>query len=421
MQIALGVILSLVTGGSIARAALPACTPEFILGTSCAQLQQEPLNLRSSKTFAFSPKVDGTVVLNPVFAMTNQDSPELARLAEFSATAEQRADSIVALATEEARTLIIGGTQPKALTAEQKAMLKRLDTLRFRVVENDSDFCSSNVPLGFPNLSYNGDTHTIQICPAAINAPSVKVFQDVAHELGHALHSCMLEAPLFAVSDSGRDRSAVRSCFGDLDDDDGELSAIRSFIGDGAFKLASESRAIKQYEICGLLNRVRTDGNYKREPSVFRGLHLCLDKAHFAVHKRQMTEAIEETRGEMPQAKPHVLKKVAATEVGSLRCFRMSEENFADALSAKILGRYIAKARPSSEQVRAGLIEWAGWACSEQIHGRSKGSINYPTARHRFNTIINDTAIAAAVGCSLTSEVAGLCSVDSNAPAAISK
>jgi hypothetical protein len=231
----------------------------------------------------------------------------------------------------------------------------------------------------------------------------------------------MLETPLFAVSDSARSQSSLQTCFGEMDDDDGELSAIRAFIGDGDFKLAPESRNLKQYESCGLLRRVRKDGSYRKGAQIFRDLHLCLDKGYAPAHQRITTKAIEETRHEMPQAKPHVLKEVAEAEVGSLRCFRMSEENFADALSAKLLGRYLEKTRPNAADVRASLMEWAGWACSEQIQRRPKDAINYPTARHRFNTVVNDPVIAAAIGCSAPSGIVKLCSVDSGAQTATHK
>jgi hypothetical protein len=263
-------------------------------------------------------------------------------------------------------------------------MFNRLGKIRFKIDDNDSDYCKLSVPLGYPNMSYVPESHSIAICPAATNMHPEYILRTLAHEIGHVLHPCRMALPLVQTIPIG---PAQESCFESSYGDRDELAALQRRMDDSRFKLEPDLDRVSKLESCDIVKRLKNH-SYSGSPGVFRALQACLDKTYGAVRENMINEDVRKAKKDQPSIPDAKLRESITSYVESARCLQSNQEHFADAFSAAVMAKLYEKSRPASTDIRAGLSENASSVCMERIYGPGADSATYPPALVRFQTAI---------------------------------
>lgn len=394
-SIALAVATSL-TDVAVANPRLPTCNLQH-LTRDCAAQARAGFDLRGAQA------QDTGVVMNigNIEAIgRSRFETELKKMTRRHPVAEQRTMELSDALRRDAIEALRGSLRSEALSADSRAMIQRLETVRIEIVDSAEEFCSERVREGFPNAAYLPETHQIQICPAMAKLDPGAIRLAIAHELGHVVSGCNMEREFYLLRSRG---DLERECTGDPE----EAAILRERLDGVSHMVAYGGRLETSLRDCGMLE---TEPSARSERSTtFADLNQCVQsryRSRYDLFVRANTTPLPgQSRTEAERLRETFIRD------NSLTCFGPCDEHHSDAFAGMLMGRWAARHNPSADEVRRSLHLFSGLACREEITGRPVLNRDiYPTPAERLATMMSDRHMQAALGCSGTQPQ--ICSLD---------
>lgn len=392
-----------------------ACTPEKIF--DCETLKKAPMDL--SGTLGFSKTRDGSIVFNSFGVMsrmrpddlihpfTPADESALERLTAPSPALRKRALDVAEQVRREAIALVKGDVRDEALTETQRkerdALVKKLETIRFTFVDAMDKKCSVENPAGFPNASYRPFTHTVELCPSVAHQSSQAIVRALAHELGHPLAPCNATDTVYKVNAALANRETLRDCDPDfVSSEDGGYSSLHpeyvihlAQLADGRLThmSASNDSVVSALASCGVLTPLPEASPVTA--ASFATTQACVERSNASRHQTLIDALIEDGQR---KGLSRNAAEATARQNEPAKCFPRTQEDFADAFAARLLDKIAEKSRYSTQQVKAAVVEFAGYACNARSGGFEDTFI-YAPMESRLRVFTSGPYVSARLGC----------------------
>lgn len=391
------------TAGPQALASKPLCTAEFLSGP-CEDLTRQPLDLRRN-----AKEADGVIfnyfrALNPKYSHEVRDFGEKTTPKLHSHTLQIAED-----VRESALKFVTKGLPPDKISAENRAFAERLRTVRFRIRKNFSLECYETADPGVPNANYNPLEHTITICASSTRVTSQWIAATVAHELGHVISTCAMASSLIRFKEPN---DAVDQCIFDKDvggeraEDEEENWGARSVGYESeprTYAVNHEPESMKEFIRCDGVEVL--PGSQIPNPSAYKKFNLCIDKKNANAYENWIAQSalkLEVMPKKMSSKWKALVDEAKATT--SLRCFRKSEEQFADSFGGFVYSEWASAKKMSAEKFKLALNDLALIRCRERLTGEiSLNRTLYTTPSERIEMIAHNPNTAKLLQCTLPS------------------
>ena len=373
------------------------CSAEKLIG-SCNTLKNLPVNVNGAKELNLPKFDDGSTIYN---------DPGLKRSKEIEASIPSPSHSQRALDLSEkirkaSQELVVGDTREEHWSAEQKAMIERLKSVRVRLANSTNESCNSSpVSKVDPNANYHGWTHTLTICPPAARLATPAFLMLMAHEFGHVVSPCAMNRDLYKIDRSKIDSSpTIEKCLGEKND----IRFAQTMFPDGAgesvlskteYLSPRYKSVVSKLAQCGaLIPRAKLD--LDQGGNVFRQLTGCLQRSYAINHSNYLKRPSEPPSGRRLDAGP-------PSDAQSQKCMGIFEEHFAEAIGAKLFANMLQAAPGTRDAARVGLVQMAGYACGEVSAPKEDPGMRfrYPTSADRVQIQMSDGNMQTALGCKI--------------------
>lgn len=381
------------------------CSAQVAVG-SCDQLKRAPADANGSKDIDMPTYNDGSAIYND-FGVGGKPARKAGTL-KVSPTLNKRAEELTKKARDTAKALVIGDVRSDSLTAEQKAMAARLDSVKISVADGSDKDCQKGAPA--PNARYEDSSNSVIVCPSAARLAPAALLMVVTHEFGHVISPCVMAKQFYDVdpklASSARSPQSMQSCLRTQN----EREIASDLFTGGQTSLPPDKDLRPEYKAvvsklksCNLLKVRQGQGGIERS-SMFKDLQACLDRRYGQNFERFTSKKKAGTQESM-EAKP------------SLQCYGVYEEHFADAFGARVFGKILEDSKGRSEDARIGLVEMASYTCSDK--GRRVdpgGPSDYPPTSERLLLQMADPETQTALGCILPAAKTPLCTLEKFRP-----
>lgn len=409
----------------VTLAAQPACNAAAL--PACAEIGKAPLDVSNSTGLGFSTPRDGGVTFNFYAAYklmraaqgktrASLKQPDVASMAEVTEARATKSLAVIEALRKRAVALVSGTTRP--LSEEQAVLVQRLETLNIRKISNEDRLCSRDVPLGIPNLGWDSASHTLQICPAALNLSEAQLTEIAAHELGHVVNPCATAETLFQIDATKATKDGFANCHPSLAVDhpreklsDEDLATLRMINNETKYAVGDPKIAYyRTLAKCGILIPAPVS-NKTGKATLFKSTMNCLDRRYSEAYEDSL---FEDTIGLIKRGLTEAQANARVRSLSPSACFKKENEDFSDIFSAKLLSE-IGVGWPL-DAVKSSLLKMQSYTCFEKLT-RSRVFIGYPSASHRLQTMMNDPGISSRLNCAPV-KAAAQCALQLNYPTA---
>lgn len=410
------------TAGFAQTAASTARTCTGAVLNACSELTNASIDASRDKTLALPVQRDGGIVFNSAAALAGTTSSnearsaateaQLRKIAQPSPARAEKALAVVKRVRAQALELITGGIAPNQQTAEQRTLIERLKTFDVRVVPNDNPLCSVTVPVGFPNAGYARETHTLELCPAALAVGELELTQFLVHEMGHVVEPCSTANPLLKVDKDAAYRGPLAECNKDFfyDENGEQLQTIDPFVGilmsqQPPYMNANLLREpFKTLIACGALTPVPNSNT--PAPSFFKTTQACVAK-NFTSAGQLAAERTATVRAKANHTKIAAERAKYRAENPQV-CDGTYREQFADSFAAKLIGQMAERAAWTPNDFKVAFLDVQGYDCFEHASGQHLDD-RYPPASYRMASILNDPSTRSRLNCKAPATTPSLC------------
>ncbi|MES2962860.1 MAG: hypothetical protein V4760_03150 [Bdellovibrionota bacterium] len=393
----------------------------------CGLLARTPLNAAGSRALGFPRSTDGTVIFNPLAALKNANPDNLisdlsqnAELAAMSAATPAHAERALRVA-ERTRTAAIelfdASAGSPSRDAERTVIRNRLSNVVIAIASDEDTRCAKEVPLGFPAAIYDAAIHTVLLCPALSRSNPEAIVRAIAHELGHVASPCYTMQSLFEVDPAKANPSALTSCdSGLMIEGEGEggvsdvpkLQPLRRLVrGEVRFLVANEANPVfRTLMNCGMIRPVQNSATRTRE--IVGTTQDCIER----LNRTRYTEEIAAISNSIEEIEKvsHASATAKAKTIVPEQCQGRTLEHFADAFSARVVGRVAQKEKWSANATRSAFVEYVGYNC----HGLGgyQDEYSYPPFATRLQITMNDPQLASRLRCEASPSHSQLCPLE---------
>lgn len=407
----------LMPGAEVAQASdRQLCKPEMLLhhhpGSSktedCQDYSQAPLDLRKHRDEA-----DG-VLFN--YALVGKREHR-SKIESFGRNAsEQDAKRALALAEQARRHAIdyVTGKRPQETWSnETRAIVERIQALKFRISELSDGDCYDHGDIGYPQAAYSRFDHAIGICASLAKTHSEGIFATIAHEIGHAVSSCNMKRPLVRYREITTEDSSCLlgyNSHSSLSDDEisQESNVLVRTYREIQLGLDLDSANTERYVKCGVAERVK-DSALTNGVSAFLSFDSCANRKFQRDYRNYVAKRVFYW-DELPQKLSRELQAIADKFMSEnpQSCYRKSEEHFADSFSAQVVAARHSTASPDrSTQIlkktyRESVFDLTSIFCVEKLEGRNLSNrLLYPLDRERVLSYFAPKSIQDLFNCQL--------------------
>ncbi|MGZ3773147.1 MAG: hypothetical protein ACXVCY_06220 [Pseudobdellovibrionaceae bacterium] len=95
--------------------------------------------------------------------------------------------------------IIRRGKKDSQLTAEEKILIEKINTIELTDLNDPTNTNPSRCPKEIKNAYYSPLNHTINICPNIIMSSDASLVSAISHELAHSIDSCTAQMPLLQI------------------------------------------------------------------------------------------------------------------------------------------------------------------------------------------------------------------------------
>lgn len=390
------------------------CSAEKLIG-SCSLLEKNGVNINGAKGFPLPKLEDGSVIYNDLgqkrARKSDAKAPSPAQIQRAISLSEKIRKSMIEMVSNEIRS--------DAMSAEQRAMVARLKSVRITMATaNDRSCNSSPVSKIDPNASYNQWTHTITICPPVARLAPSALLMLMAHEFGHVISPCAMRREQYSViSEKVSSKRVIKKCLNGSRDiefaqtmfPDGATDTVLPQINDLSTKYRS---VVGKLTKCGVLT-IKPDGGKIQTPGVLRQLTGCLSKSYERNHTNYL-KAERASQWTRRSAGP-------PSDQSSKECMGIYEEHLAEAVGSKVFAQMLEPSANKANDAKIGLVQMLGYACGERKRPAANSSkmFLYPTSSDRLQIQMSDPAMQQALDCS--AKKTNICTLDEVAAGAVEK
>ncbi len=401
MKINAALLFVTILGSHQSSVASSECSGDKIVAP-CGTLANLKQNVNGSKQLGF-PEIENGIIHNGVGKPIGPDE----KMGPPTPLQLRQAEKLIESIRETAKREIAAGKEKEFWSKEQKAMIRRLETLRVVIQKSGNPQCKPPEPGHLlMDARYMPSTHAVYLCPNVAKLAPAAFKMLVAHEFGHVISPCAMSREFYATNASVLKRKdALKTC----GIKDSSYQEIIDEMKDGKSSVFSPSdelaptyaRILQGLVSCKALRKQEEEGGFK-DPVVFQAAAKCLDRTYEPVFN-EFQVAVKDL------VVPPVLRTDQSAKL-PMKCLGVYEEHFAEAFGSKVFASMLTASKNSKDEARIGLTQMHSYACTEVGSEPSpEVKFSYPSSKSRVLIQLSEAKTHNSLGCKMP--VAKICNL----------